>query len=193
MKLRDELPLKGARILIAEDDAILALDLMTELQAAGAEVLGPARTLAQVLALAAAQALTCAVLDVNLRSETSFPAARLLQERRIGIVFYTGYDGLDALRRDWPDAQVLSKPASPELLLQTVRAACCSNCTFALQSLLSSLIGAMAITGFGSFLEFPACLASVRCLDKPARPGAIKRELDRLLGAEAKNSASVSS
>ncbi|MGO9475038.1 MAG: response regulator [Rhodomicrobium sp.] len=153
MNLGNELPLKGARILVAEDDAIQAFGLMTLLQAAGADVLGPARTPAQALALAAAQALTCAVLDVNLRSETSFPAARLLQERRIGIVFYTGYDGLDALRRDWPGAQVLSKPASPELLLQAVRAACCSNCIFALQSLLSSLIGAMAIPLFSAMRQ----------------------------------------
>ncbi len=156
MNLRDELPLKGARILIAEDDAILALDLMTVLQAAGAEVLGPARTLAETVALAASHALTCAVLDVNLRDETSLPAAQLLQKRHTGIVFYTGYDDLDALRRDWPGAQVLSKPASPELLRQAVHAACCSNCTFALQSLLSSLIGAMAIPLFSAMRQAAA-------------------------------------
>jgi CheY-like chemotaxis protein len=124
MNLRAEATLKGARILIAEDNAILALDLMNVLQTAGADVLGPATSLAKALALAAAQAPTCAVLDVNLRGETSFPAARLLQERRIGIVFHTGYGELETLRRHWPDAQVLSKPASRESLLRAICTAC---------------------------------------------------------------------
>ena len=60
-------PLQGDRILIAEDDTILGFDMKDLLRDAGAEVLGPAATLADSLALARSASLTCAVLDVNLR------------------------------------------------------------------------------------------------------------------------------
>ncbi len=116
-------PLRGTRILIAEDNAILAFDLKDVLKAAGAEVV-VARTLSAALAIARETAVTCAVLDLALGEELVFPAAQALRERGVGIVFYTGYGDLDALRRDWPNAQVLSKPASQEILLQTMRIAC---------------------------------------------------------------------
>jgi CheY-like chemotaxis protein len=116
-------PLQGTRILIGEDNAILAFDLTSVLEGAGAEVV-PARTVESVLAAATGSALTSAVLDLVLRGESVFTAAQALRERRVGIVFYTGYADLDVLRRDWPEAQVLSKPAPPELLLRTVCMAC---------------------------------------------------------------------
>ena len=83
-------PLHGARILVAEDDAILAYDLQNLLRDAGAVILGPARTLADTLAFARSAELSCAVLDVNLRGEVVFPAARVLKERGVSIVFHTG-------------------------------------------------------------------------------------------------------
>jgi DNA-binding response OmpR family regulator len=120
----EDQPLRGTRILIAEDNAIQALELMNMLQDAGAEVLGPARTVAAVLAVARETTLTCAVLDLALGHELVLPAAQALRERSASIVFYTGYGNLDSLLRDWPGAHVLSKPVSRELLLRTVRIAC---------------------------------------------------------------------
>ena len=116
--------LRGARILVAEDDTFLAYDMKTLLQNAGADVLGPARTLAGTLALAKSASLTCAVLDVNLGQEVVFPAAQVLKERGVSIVFYCGYGEPERLRRDWPEAKVLIKPAPYELLMQTIREAC---------------------------------------------------------------------
>ncbi len=66
-------PLQGARILVAEDDAILAYDMEDLLRNAGADVVGPARMLADALALARSASLSCAVLDVNLRSVFFLP------------------------------------------------------------------------------------------------------------------------
>jgi two-component system, response regulator PdtaR len=116
-------PLQGARILVAEDDAILAFDLGITLQRAGAQVLGPTLTLAHTLAMAQTAPLSAAVLDVSLRGEEVFPAAQELKERGVGIVFYTGYAAVDQLRRDWPDAQVLTKPVPARLLVEAVRRA----------------------------------------------------------------------
>ena len=114
-------PLQGKQILVAEDDAILAFDLGITLQRAGAKILGPALTLAHTLSLAQSASISAAVLDVSLRNEEVFPAARELKGRGIGIVFYTGYAAVEQLRRDWPDAQVLTKPASARLLVESVR------------------------------------------------------------------------
>lgn len=116
-------PLAGARILIAEDNAIQALDLKLLLENAGAEVIGPAKTVADVLALIKTPGLTCAVLDVVLRREYVFPAARVLSKQGTAIVFYTG-TFLESIRRDWPAVQVVAKPAPPELVLEAIRDAC---------------------------------------------------------------------
>src|SRR5438552_15059338 len=117
-------PLKGARILIAEDNAILAFDLIGLLCEAGADVVGPACTIERALELSEAEPLTCCVLDVNLRDGCVFPAAEILRQRQIGIVFYTGYLDPNGLMRDWPGARVLPKPAPFHLLIQTIGAAC---------------------------------------------------------------------
>ncbi len=126
MNMHNDQPLKGARILIAEDDAFIALDIFDLLQDAGAEFLAPAASLGAALAIAKTASLTCAVLDVNLRRQLVFPAAQVLKERGVKIVFNTACSELERLRQDWPDAQVLSKPAPPHLLLRSVCIACCS-------------------------------------------------------------------
>ncbi len=113
-------PLKSARILLAEDNAIQAFDLKALLEDAGAKVVGPAAAVAEVFALAASAPLTCAVLDVILHRELVYPAARMLRERGVPLIFYTG--SCDAYRRgrDWPDAHIIMKPASSELLIQAI-------------------------------------------------------------------------
>ena len=123
MNLTADQPLQGTRILVAEDDAILAFDLGITLQKAGSKILGPTLTLAHTLSLAQTATMSAAVLDVSLRDEEVFPAALELKERGVGIVFYTGYAAVDQLRRDWPDAQVLTKPTPARLLVEAVRRA----------------------------------------------------------------------
>lgn len=120
-------PLTGIRVLVVEDDAILAFDMVYCLQGAGAETLGPAVSLRRALAMSQEQPLSCGVFDVSLRNELSFPAAQVLKERGAGIVFYTGYARIDELRREWPDAQVLSKPAASRQIINAVSAACCAS------------------------------------------------------------------
>lgn len=120
-------PLQGAMVLIVEDDAVLAFDLMCALKNAGAETLGPAGNLKRAMALSQEEPLSCGVLDVSLRDELVFPAAQKLRERGIGIVFYTGHADMNGLSREWPEAQVLSKPASSPTLIRAISAACHST------------------------------------------------------------------
>jgi hypothetical protein len=95
------------------------------LLAAGADVKGPAFSLERALELVKAEHLSCAVLDVKLGDSLVFPVASLLRLRGVGIVFHTGIGDPQALRRDWPEAAVLVKPAPWDLLKRAVTAACC--------------------------------------------------------------------
>ncbi len=112
--------LQSAPILIAEDNALLALDMAAALRQAGANVIGPAATLEEALALVWTPALVCGVLDVSLRNEFVFPAAKVLRDRHAGIVFYTGHSDAETLKLDWPEARVLTKPAPDKLLIEAV-------------------------------------------------------------------------
>jgi DNA-binding NarL/FixJ family response regulator len=123
MKTAGDRPLRNTRILVAEDDMILAFDLIVTLRQAGAEIVGPAATLKHALFLAKTPLLSAAVLDVNLGNEEVFRAASALEALGVGIVFYTGYILRD-LGGSWPKAQVLSKPAPPRLLIKAVSQAC---------------------------------------------------------------------
>lgn len=88
-----DLPLRDLRILVAEDEYLLAHELSAELDDAGATVVGPVASVQGVLDLLARErALDGAVLDVNMRGEWIFPAADLLAERGVPFVFTTGYD-----------------------------------------------------------------------------------------------------
>ena len=74
-------------------------DMVTEL---GFEVVGPAMRLAPALVMARSEKLDCAILDINLASERSFPVADALRDRGIPFIFATGYGskGLDDAYRD---------------------------------------------------------------------------------------------
>jgi DNA-binding response OmpR family regulator len=85
------------RILVVEDEMLIALhieDMVTQL---GFDVVGPAMRLAPALAMARTESFDCAILDVNLANEKSFPIADALRDRGIPFIFATGYGskGLD--------------------------------------------------------------------------------------------------
>lgn len=88
-------PLLKCRILVVEDEYLLADELHMELERAGATVIGPASGLPEALALInATPDIDGAVLDANLKGEMVFPAAELLQDRGIPILFVSGYDAM---------------------------------------------------------------------------------------------------
>ena len=85
--------LADCRVLIAEDEYMLADDLRMELEDIGAVILGPVGTLKDIIALIEREeVIDGVILDVNLRGEMVFPAADLLLERQVPFVFTTGYD-----------------------------------------------------------------------------------------------------
>lgn len=87
------LPLSNRRILVVEDEYYLADELQCELESAGATVVGPVGGILRALAaIDASLHIDGAILDVNLNGEKVFPAAQILQDRNVPILFLSGYD-----------------------------------------------------------------------------------------------------
>lgn len=87
----DERPLAGRRILVVEDNIILAETLAFSLEEEGAEIVGPVGAVKDALALVETSGrLDYAVLDVNLRGEQVYPVAEILRTRGVRIVLLTG-------------------------------------------------------------------------------------------------------
>src|SRR5262249_19301040 len=101
-------PLEGSRVLVAEDNPILAYHNSRSLIEAGAQVAGPAITVDRALELAVAEVIDCAVLDVYLRDGLVFPAAEVLKQKGAGIVFFTGRADTSRIKQEWPHAEVLA-------------------------------------------------------------------------------------
>ena len=112
--------LKGAHILVVEDEAIIAYDLQSMLSEAGALVVGPARTLCAAEQMGANSVLSAAILDVRVGGKTVFSLARQLADRGIPIAFHTGDADGHSLADDWPDAEILIKPAGRATILATL-------------------------------------------------------------------------
>jgi DNA-binding response OmpR family regulator len=105
-----ELMLQGLRILVVEDLLLLADVISSGLASQGCEVVGPAARLERGLALARETALDCAVLDINLLGESSFPIAEVLARRGKPFVFVTGYGTDAALPPAFRQIPRLAKP-----------------------------------------------------------------------------------
>jgi CheY-like chemotaxis protein len=85
--------LRHCRILVVEDEYLLADELRSELEDAGAVVLGPVATVEQAMTLIAGEPhIDGAILDVNLGGVMIYPAADMLLERGTPFAFATGYD-----------------------------------------------------------------------------------------------------
>lgn len=103
--------LRGRRILVAEDNYILADEIARNLREKGAEVIGPAATVEAALALVRdhRHAITDAVLDVDLRGAGSYPIAEAALAMQARVIFVTGFDS-PAIDDRWAELPRLQKP-----------------------------------------------------------------------------------
>jgi CheY-like chemotaxis protein len=106
-----------ARVLVVEDEAMLAMMLEDMLAELGHEVVASAGSMEQAEALIRRGGFDLAVLDVNLDGRHSFPLAELLEARGVPFLFATGY-GRGGLPEPWNEAPVLQKPFSQHELQQ---------------------------------------------------------------------------
>tara|TARA_R110000782_G_scaffold57258_18_gene119744 strand:+ start:39348 stop:43385 length:4038 start_codon:yes stop_codon:yes gene_type:complete len=97
------------RVLVVEDNMLLATALVEELEELGVRVLGPANTLDKAMRLVEFEAPAAAILDVDLDGTKVYPLARRLRDRGVPFVLLTGYEPRD-LPADLQKSTVLSKP-----------------------------------------------------------------------------------
>lgn len=107
--------LAGKKVMLLEDEAIIAFAVEDMLMDLGCIVVGPALRLADGLQLAATSEIDAAVLDVNINSERSYPVAETLERRGVPFLFATGYDR-EGLEWRGTAPEVISKPYRREQL-----------------------------------------------------------------------------
>src|SRR4051812_39296971 len=109
--------LQGWRVLVVEDEALVAMMMEDGLPDAGAEIVGPACTVGEALEMIERRAsdggLSVAVLDINLEGAAVFPVADCLRALGVPYVFCTGY-GESCDRGNHVAAPVLAKPFGPD-------------------------------------------------------------------------------
>ena len=110
--------LLGKRVLIVEDEALLALELQLAFEDEGAEVLGPALSLMKALeTVTHEREIDVAVLDVDLAGEDVYPIAELLLQRGVPFIFHTAHGSRNVLSGLFPGALTCTKPTLPDTLI----------------------------------------------------------------------------
>src|SRR5690606_31924535 len=110
--------LRGLKVLVVEDNFLLADVIADTLREYGCEVVGPAGDVAMAVKLAREAELDGAVLDLNLYGEFCFPVAAALTERSVPYLFLTGYDTKHVIPAEYRSIRRLSKPVDPVGLSQ---------------------------------------------------------------------------
>ncbi|WP_317633219.1 response regulator [Xanthomonas sp. AM6] len=115
-------PTEPLRVLIVEDESLVAMMIEGILTMQGWEVIANVATVPAALQAVEQGGFDIALLDVNIGGQQVFPVAEALRARGLPLVFATGY-GLQGIREDLRHLPVVAKPFSPEHLVRCLRAA----------------------------------------------------------------------
>ena len=105
------------RILIIEDEPMIALDLKLAFSEAGAYVVGIASTVDEARKLAETPDITGAVVDLRLHGQSVRGVVQRLTDRAVPFLFYSGHDDAPTAR-SWPKVPLLTKPQEPAAILK---------------------------------------------------------------------------
>jgi DNA-binding response OmpR family regulator len=108
------------KVLIVEDEALVAMDLEATLQSAGYDVTGIATTVAQAMEHLQSKDMSCVILDANLCGESSKCVAQWLMQNKTPFVFVSGYSP-EQLGHDMQGVPHLPKPINYSHLLTTLK------------------------------------------------------------------------
>jgi PAS domain S-box-containing protein len=103
------------RVLLVEDEALVAMMIQETLAEFGFQVIGPISTASEALASARDSPLDAAVLDINLGDGMVYTVAEILHKRGVPFVFVTGYDA-DSVDARFAGVPVLQKPIERDML-----------------------------------------------------------------------------
>ena len=109
------------RVLVIEDEALVAMLIEDMICDSGGEVIGSASKLEDALVLAHETQADVALLDINLGGALAYPVAEVLRQRGVPIVFATGYGSAGVIER-FEDCPILDKPFDQRSLEQAIHA-----------------------------------------------------------------------
>lgn len=109
------------KVLVVEDDVLIAMELEERLGELGYDVIGPAHDLEAAAALVAAQRPDAALLDANLNGKSSVELGASLAGQGVPVAFCTGYDALKGAPPSLAKAPVLIKPISDATLRDALK------------------------------------------------------------------------
>jgi DNA-binding response OmpR family regulator len=112
--------LPGRRVLIVEDEMLLAMELEIMVTEQGCAVVGPAPTIDRALALIRSERPDAAILDVNLNGTTAAPIAAELRAQNVPFVLATGYGDKQELQLELRNAPRVKKPISHSRLISVL-------------------------------------------------------------------------
>ena len=110
------------RILIAEDEFLVGLQLEEDLRSAGCSIIGPFSSLEKATRASRRERFDLAVLDINLNGDRVYPLADELSARGVPFIFLSGYIASDLPER-FRRLPRIAKPHDPVALLKEIRAA----------------------------------------------------------------------
>ena len=111
--------LLGRRVLIVEDEGLVALELQLAFEDEGAEIVGPAQSLIGALEVVThTRDIDLALLDVDLAGENVYPVAELLRQRGVPFAFHTGHGSRSELAALFPGTVTFIKPTMSETLIR---------------------------------------------------------------------------
>ncbi|HXS42523.1 MAG TPA: response regulator [Stellaceae bacterium] len=111
-----EAPLRGLRVLLVEDEPLVAELIVDVLEMAGCSVVGPVPRLDAAVRAAETEAIDAALLDLDLAGKRSYPVAAALAARKVPFLFLTGY-GQGALAPEYAACRTVAKPFKPQHLI----------------------------------------------------------------------------
>jgi DNA-binding NtrC family response regulator len=110
------------RVLIVEDEAAVSMLMEDMVLDFGTEIVGPAASLEEAMALVRLEHIDAAILDVNVRGTMAFEVADQMREAGIPVIFATGY-GVRVIPPRLQDAPILTKPFRYEAMKDALKKA----------------------------------------------------------------------
>ena len=107
--------LSNRRVLVVEDEMMIAMLIEDMLEEFGCTLVGPATTVPRALDLIAKENVEIAVLDLNLDGQDTYAIADALRQKNVPFIFATGY-GSTGLRQEYGNRPVLQKPFQAQAL-----------------------------------------------------------------------------
>lgn len=116
-------PQERPRVLVVEDEFIIALDLSETVKDLGYELDGPYADRTNALEALEDDLPDCAILDVFTADGDVYPLADRLSEAGVPIIFHSGHVPPDELKGRYPEAQACAKPCPPDRLIDALQEA----------------------------------------------------------------------